>query len=685
MTRTSISGLVSVVPSPIRIAACLLGALALGFVGCVAASDEVTELESLDARSLQWVAPLDTDIVNVGETLDLAVYTRHPEARVIRFAVDGIELSICDLGNPDAECHEDEIWHAALTLEQIGEHTIAAAFTTAAGETIETSRVVYASAAGTGSSVTDPESSEHENDPTASNRLVDEGTSTVVSAISAQRGYLDPSRPMHGFNGGQEWRTEGQRVVLRSGTLDGSRTEATRCMQRYGTSIRRFADAHSISRATVIAALAARHDCEGVTAVPFIPLVRPGICAALTRAGGARLDPGACRDRMQRQPDFAIETLVRYLAQPSVRRQHRNDPPLIAAVLASGAVRASNRGAWHMRAPAVSIDRFVAAYNAYRTWEHRGAVFQASLSRVVHARMIQHGGIGNPSPWALDGHTATSVATALARLRPTYVSGLIRLGAGVATGIDAATWASHRAAWETVRNAVRAVQPDARFDVVMNARDYDDLPGDRAEDRIRRDMEVINTQLHPDAWFFDFWQPAVEENDGSREAVRAAIEWGHAHGQDVGGNTWGHQVPDGSDFASIQDSSRASPATADFELNTQAIAMLRAIGVPVTVHLNNDPQFWPNTESCYFMGQCMASSDPTMGPTRVCNDARNDFSFERRVHYLENRAGNQRQHDYRFMYPIFFPMCPVGVAYDATNDGSMMMTLGTLLGRYASN
>jgi hypothetical protein len=215
------------------------------------------------------------------------------------------------------------------------------------------------------------------------------------------------------------------------------------------------------------------------------------------------------------------------------------------------------------------------------------------------------------------------------------------------------------------------------FDVVLNARDYDDQPGLSAADAVRRDMDAIRTHLHPEIWFFDYYQPASDQMDGSRDAVRAAIEDAHLHGEYVGGNTWGASIPDGSDFAAMPDMLNQAPDTSMLAssllvVKEDWIATLRQRSVPVIVHVNNDPQYAPDTESCYFMGQCHAE---TSDDGDTCVHPEYDFSRSQRGHYIELRAAQQDQIGFHFMYPVFFPLCPAGVSYDATTDGDMMATI----------
>ena len=50
----------------------------------------------------------------------------------------------------------------------------------------------------------------------------------------------------------------------------------------------------------------------------------------------------------------------------------------------------------------------------------------------------------------------------------------------------------------------------------------------------------------------------------------------------------------------------------------------RALVEPVLVHVNNDPQLGPDTESCYLMGQCLC-------PTSISYDATRDGDMMQRI------------------------------------------------------
>jgi hypothetical protein len=84
---------------------------------------------------------------------------------------------------------------------------------------------------------------------------------------------------------------------------------------------------------------------------------------------------------MHTSPDFSFRVGVRYMSSSYQRRQHHRDPPKIAAAYNAGSVRFSSQNRWHMLVTGNHIERWVGAYNAYRSWESKAT--QRSLTRDV--------------------------------------------------------------------------------------------------------------------------------------------------------------------------------------------------------------------------------------------------------------------------------------------------------------
>ncbi len=340
--------------------------------GCAptAVPDEAA-LEDGDMQALQWVSPLSSSEVEANDIVELSVATDNPAAHAVRFTVDGSEIAVCDpAADPEEDCHIDNRWRWTTTFANAGHHVLEASFQNADGTTVTTTREIDILPAGTAPAQIDPSASESEADPLSDAELVDEGTSTVVQDIGV-RGYLDPTTSWHSVFSGRTWETQGQRVLLRSGRLDGSVSAVATCWNRYGTYISRYADQYYISRASVIATLITESNCtnpagssDGLSSGPM--QVTSSTCSAVTG-----LSRTTCRTRMHSIPSFSIEVGVRYMASSYQRRQHHNDPPKIAAAYNAGSIRSTRTNAWHMVSTGNHIDRFVSAYNAYRTWERR--------------------------------------------------------------------------------------------------------------------------------------------------------------------------------------------------------------------------------------------------------------------------------------------------------------------------
>jgi hypothetical protein len=316
----------------------------------------------------------------VGEPTDLTVATQNPDARVVRFRVDGEEVGVCDPAQPDADCRNDEFWQWATTFDAPGHHTLSAVLETANGSTITADReidVVATAPTDTG----ETSASETETDPIATDDLVLDGNNTIVDADLGGRGFLDPSRPLHNVFGGLSWSVQGQRVVLESGRLDGSLQDVASCERMIAGTVARIADPSNVSRAAIIAAAVAGTRCT-IWGQPSLNIFR--LSGAQCREAMRRVDdiqPTECRDRMQRSNDFAVGVAVRRLA--SLARIHRHDPPKMAAAFALGRVVQSRANRWHLASWRNGVQgdgyvsSFVAAYNTHRSLESLAATRSA--------------------------------------------------------------------------------------------------------------------------------------------------------------------------------------------------------------------------------------------------------------------------------------------------------------------
>jgi hypothetical protein len=258
-----------------------------------------------------------------------------------------------------------------------------------------------------------------------------------------------------------------------------------------------------------------------------------------------------------------------------------------------------------------------------------------------------------------DREDAGSVAVALAGLRPSYISGLIYLENGTtvtARMIDD---------YGTIRAAARAANANVKLDVEISLNPSPPAPKQPFSDAaaLVAQMAAVDCQLHPDSWMFDFYSDAEKVHP---DWVVAALAYAHAHGQLVGGNVFGATVPPGSDFVAFVDD--AVDGGFGFDFRRTEITSLRQSS-PSTLlvgHLQSNPQNGPATESCVFSHQW---DEPT------------------RAAYVSHWATSQVDAGFGFIYPVFYPLCPGAIAFDATRDlapdgGTLYDSVDHLMSRY---
>ncbi len=286
-----------------------------------------------------------------------------------------------------------------------------------------------------------------------------------------------------------------------------------------------------------------------------------------------------------------------------------------------------------------------------------------AFRRVVIGRIFQH------DDWlvkAADGYRVNTYPNLRARriayvcdtyapLDPTYVSGLIRLDADEDLGPE------QIAIYRGIRRCLRArANHPIRFDVVLNALHYADPDayptGGKGADALRGRLKNLTEDLAPDLFFFDFYTVPFHDakgKDWNKGAIVAGIDWIHFHGRLVGGNVWGESVPDGTDFAAVDDSGGLDRTRA------QAAALH---GVPLLFHIQNDPQS-PKSAGLAFL-------EGTPGERE--NIVRRESELQRDIHAS-------------YMYPVFFPLRFVDgkgnrmEAYDAREDRDMYPLLEKLV------
>jgi hypothetical protein len=268
------------------------------------------------------------------------------------------------------------------------------------------------------------------------------------------------------------------------------------------------------------------------------------------------------------------------------------------------------------------------------------------MTRIAYARAYQNGKFTVPK------ESSASIGEALARLEPTWVTGLIRLR------IKDTLSDGEVSDYDEIRKAVRAKSPNAEFDVELNALDY--LTPEDVEDKMREVREAVDN----DGWFFDFFTPAYDKRP---EVVRAAISAAHDNGEWIGGNTFGWSkdpgnavVPPDSDFLAIADS--------NFRLDLPAARKL-AKHLPIVYHLRNNPGK-PDSDGCVWI---------------------NRYTTSEREAYMRKRAREQKRGDFHFAYPVFFPTCLASRhaahdidSFNVIRDGTMLGTIAKLMQKYNS-
>lgn len=339
-----------------------------------------------DVDPIAWVSPGPNAEVQAGDLIPLTAKVNDPNGSIVEFMVDGKVLDRCDTSKGPRECRRDDLFRIVTTFQQTGPRHLVARYLSNAGYKSATLNIVVV--AGT----TPPDPNQPENPPTskdagttpsdAGNGSDDGGTPPPTGS---DRGFLDPDRPLHNVFGGVSWAVKGQRVEV-ADALTTPTSQIASCMNTYGASIIKHADANKISRASVIATAITESNCtnpagssDGLSSGPM--QVTGYTCRALFP--GRFGSDAACTQEMHNKPDFSFEAGCKVMGEAYAVKIHDHDPPKIAAQYNAGSVKQSSANRWHMVVTGNHIDRFVAAYNAYRAWESMNGVAQAKLAGEV--------------------------------------------------------------------------------------------------------------------------------------------------------------------------------------------------------------------------------------------------------------------------------------------------------------
>ena len=295
-------------------------------------------------------------------------------------------------------------------------------------------------------------------------------------------------------------------------------------------------------------------------------------------------------------------------------------------------------------------------------------------SRVVLGRMFQTGN------WVIDAagkcenaktdadrrSCVDYVCGAIAPLKPTYVSGLVRLDYDTDNNAPADIDDNVVAIYKDVKSCIRKkVDHPVRFDVVLNAQHYtaEEYKVGTANEGFERLKKMVNkaNALEPDGYFFDFystpWTADKQHPDGLAQGIDYIQKQKNDKGDKlfVGGNVWKGVIPPGSDFVAITDEGNRE----NIKLKTNA---LNGHGMPILMHIRNDPQI-DGSQGILWMNR--------------------DRTYRKRI---LRRHVNWQDFGYTYMFPVFFPLAhepdksgPL-TAYDAKQDGDMLDKIKQYLG-----
>lgn len=203
-----------------------------------------------DVDPIAWVSPSPGSDVAAGDPIELSVKVNDTRPTAVRFSADGRPLSTCERAD---ECRRGDLFRFTTTFDDVGRRHLVASFTVDGVERMA--------------------SVDLEVTPrTSSAPLPDGGDAGAFHAPDAgkdaapapppptSRGFLDPDRPLHDVFGGVSWDVKVQKVGVVSPPA-GSVTAVAACMQKYGASIRKHADAFKMSRASVVATAITESSC----------------------------------------------------------------------------------------------------------------------------------------------------------------------------------------------------------------------------------------------------------------------------------------------------------------------------------------------------------------------------------------------------------------------------------------
>ncbi|MEY2905950.1 MAG: hypothetical protein RLZZ408_421 [Verrucomicrobiota bacterium] len=307
---------------------------------------------------------------------------------------------------------------------------------------------------------------------------------------------------------------------------------------------------------------------------------------------------------------------------------------LLALFLPVAALHASGAGKGHAAqspSPTPSSEVINQPLSVFDLKGSHGEIFR----RVLQARLYHQG------MWTLSDPSQTPVTAArtIASLKPTFVTGLLRIpdrGSLSNAEVDA---------FNAVRAAVLASAKGCRFDIVLNA------GVEQTGALVVRRMKEISARVHPDSWTFHI---APDDSSLNPEVFEDGIAYAHSQGQMAGYDGPLSMIPEGVDYIVV----RAS----ELKVHHRQIEVLKdKHHVTLLVEL-------PTATG--------GKSDPD------CEAYIGKLSSSERCAAITSLAENQNSWGYRFAYPVFYPVEPDKHAFDATKESVLMVTIRALLARF---
>lgn len=256
------------------------------------------------------------------------------------------------------------------------------------------------------------------------------------------------------------------------------------------------------------------------------------------------------------------------------------------------------------------------------------------FQRVIQARVYHLGS------WSLEdaSHTPVTVGRTIASLRPSFVTGLLRVADhGVPGNAESEAYA-------TIRSAVRASAKGCRFDLVLDA------GNETSGSLFVRRMREIDSRIHPDAW--TLYIPP-DDTSINPESLAEAISYAHSQGDLVGYDGPLSLIPEGVDYIVIR--------AWGLQVNRLKLEHLSTRHVPMIVEL-------PTTFGSREHPDC----------TRYLHE----MDGNEKASLLTRLSMNQGAWGYRFAYPLFYPLQSSRKSFDATKDAILMVTIRSLLARF---